>query len=96
VAVRDDIKALQRLLPFLPAGFVDLGTCARSAGLETSGLRSLAANLLDARISKNAQCSNWGSKNLTQQQIRYAATDAWISRELYTCMRDLGVEMHAH
>jgi ribonuclease D len=93
VAVRDDIKGLQRLLPFMPAGFIDLSECARGAGLETFGLRPLAANFLGFRISKNAQCSNWGNPNLNAQQIRYAATDAWISREICLRMRSLGVDL---
>lgn len=96
VAVRDDIKALQRLRHFNPAGFVDLSTCARDAGLETFGLRPLAANLLGVRVSKSAQCSNWGNASLTGPQIRYAATDAWISREIYLSMHKLGLNMAVH
>ncbi|WP_174405211.1 3'-5' exonuclease [Desulfovibrio subterraneus] len=90
VAVRDDIKDLQRLSFFEDAGVLDLGEVARSIGLETHGLRNLAANLLDVRISKGAQCSNWASRELTTQQIQYAATDAWISREIHLRMESLG------
>ncbi|WBF69261.1 3'-5' exonuclease domain-containing protein 2 [Desulfovibrio subterraneus] len=90
VAVRDDIKDLQRLSFFEDAGVLDLGEVARSIGLETHGLRNLAANLLDVRISKGAQCSNWASRELTTQQIQYAATDAWISREIHLRMEALG------
>lgn len=90
VAVRDDIKDLQKLHPFRDAGVLDLGEVARSIGLETHGLRNLAANLLGYRISKGAQCSNWASKELSVQQIQYAATDAWISREIHLCMASLG------
>jgi ribonuclease D len=35
------------------------------------------------RISKKARLSNWAAPQLTPDQIAYAATDAWISRELY-------------
>ncbi|UZP67975.1 3'-5' exonuclease domain-containing protein 2 [Desulfovibrio mangrovi] len=90
VAVRDDIKDLQKLSYFDDAGVLDLGEVARSIGLETHGLRNLAANLLGVRISKGAQCSNWASRELTTQQIQYAATDAWISREIHLCMVSLG------
>ncbi|MFV0348015.1 MAG: 3'-5' exonuclease [Halodesulfovibrio sp.] len=90
VAVRDDIKDLQKLSFFEDAGVLDLGEVARSIGLETHGLRNLAANLLDVRISKGAQCSNWASRELTTQQIQYAATDAWISREIHLRMETLG------
>ena len=90
VAVQDDIKELKQLAPFEEAGFVDLGDRARDLGLKTHGLRNLAANLLGYRISKQARVSNWASDNLTEKQIRYAATDAWVSREIYLAMEKLG------
>ena len=43
---------------------------------------------MGGRISKAAQCSNWEKKTLTPQQIRYAATDAWIGRELYLLLKE--------
>ncbi|MCH5277010.1 MAG: 3'-5' exonuclease domain-containing protein 2 [Desulfovibrionaceae bacterium] len=83
VAVRDDMLALERLRPFVPAGAVDLAVLAKARGMKAQGLRNLAANLLGFRISKSAQCSNWEKDELSPQQIRYAATDAWVGRELY-------------
>lgn len=81
--VRDDLLALKRLHPFVPGGAVDLAALARARGIKAQGLRSLAASLLGFRISKSAQCSNWERDELSPQQIRYAATDAWVGRELY-------------
>lgn len=89
VAIYDDLKELQKLHEFTPAGISDLGDVAKKLGLETHGLRSLAANLLGVRISKAARCSNWAGKKLQSQQIIYAATDAWIGRELYFKLKDL-------
>ena len=83
VAVRDDLLALKRLHPFVPGGAVDLAALARARGIKAQGLRSLAASLLGFRISNSAQCSNWERDELSPQQIRYAATDAWVGRELY-------------
>ena len=83
VAIHDDIKALNRHYPFAAAGVVDLAAMARQQGIQAQGLRTLAANLLGFRISKGAQCSNWENPVLTLQQIRYAATDAWVGREIY-------------
>ena len=91
VAVHDDILELQRLTSFSEAGFVDLGTTALEKGFERSGLRNLTASLLGYRISKSAQCSNWEARPLSKRQIDYAATDAWVSRELYLKMHDLGL-----
>lgn len=90
VAVGNDVKELRALSPFSPGGFYDLGDRAREMGMQTSGLRNLAANLLGFRISKGVQCSNWGRKALTSQQIIYAATDAWISRKIYMEFLRLG------
>lgn len=90
VSVRDDVLALRRLMEFKPAGFVDLGRISARCQMQTHGLRNLAANLLGFRISKGAQCSNWAKKRLTPQQIVYAATDAWVSREIYVRFKDLG------
>lgn len=91
VAVRDDIRVLQRLAEFEPRGFVDLSEVARKNGLQTMGLRNMAANLLGFRISKTAQCSNWEAPKLSPKQITYAATDAWVSRELHFRIQDLGL-----
>ncbi len=83
VAIDNDMIGLQRLAPFTPAGHVDLARLAKSRGLQCFGLRPLAALLMHCRISKRARCSNWANETLTEAQIRYAATDAWASRELY-------------
>ncbi len=86
VALDRDISDLQGLAPFLPAGFVDLGATARRAGIKNHGLRGLAAVLLRVSISKGAQRTNWARHELTPGQVTYAATDAWIGRELYKFM----------
>lgn len=86
VAIRDDMLALARLHPFTPGGAADLAVMAKAKGIKAQGLRSLAANLLGFRISKSAQCSNWEKDELSLQQIRYAATDAWVGRELYAML----------
>jgi ribonuclease D len=89
VAIADDIKKLQDLREFTPGGFVEIADLSQQAGILNTGLRSLAALLLNFRISKRAQVSNWAKSTLTDVQIQYAATDAWVSRELYLHMLDL-------
>jgi hypothetical protein len=78
-----DLKSLQELRPFQPRGFVDLARIARQKGIRNNGLRGLAAAVCGIRISKSARTTNWANDLLTPQQIRYAATDAWIGRELF-------------
>lgn len=83
VAVDRDVQELNELAPFKPAGFVDVGELAKRAGCMNHGLRGLAALLLGFRVSKGSQTSNWAQSTLTRVQIEYAATDAWVGRELY-------------
>ncbi|HSR36500.1 MAG TPA: 3'-5' exonuclease [Desulfurivibrionaceae bacterium] len=86
VSLKDDIRALNQLASFQAGGFVDLGQRAKAADIKNHGLRGLAAVLLGFRIAKGAQTSNWANDQLSPQQIRYAATDAWVGRELYLAM----------
>jgi ribonuclease D len=88
VAPAYDLKELQKLGPFEPAGFTDLSKLAKRAGFQNHGLRGLAAALLGRRIAKGAQTSNWAQGTLTPAQIQYAATDAWVGRKLYCCLQD--------
>lgn len=84
LALRDDIKDLTRLKPFVHRGFVDLSEIATDLKIKNTGLRSLAGIFLKSRISKQAKLSNWENKELTAAQISYAATDAWVSRKIFT------------
>jgi len=83
VALAYDVKKLVELDAFTPAGFVTVEPLARDLRIKNQGLRGLSAALLGFRVSKRAQCSNWSRLPLTQAQIDYAATDAWISRVVY-------------
>jgi len=91
VAVDFDLLQLKRLGSFQEEGFVELATVARESGIKNHGLRSLAAVLLGFRISKSAQRSNWGTNILTEKQLLYAATDAWVGREIYLRLEEMGV-----
>lgn len=83
VALAGDLAQLKHLFPLQPAAIVDLGRVARRHGGKQTGLRNLAALFLGVRIPKGARTTNWSAPRLTPAQIGYAATDAWISRELY-------------
>ncbi|MBQ7456776.1 MAG: 3'-5' exonuclease domain-containing protein 2 [Desulfovibrio sp.] len=90
VGIRFDMQTLTKLSPFVPAGLVDLGTIAKINKLSSQGLRSLSAAFFGWRISKGSQCSNWSLTDLSQRQIIYAATDAWVGRLIFFKMKDLG------
>lgn len=91
VAIRDDVSELRKLAEFNPAGFVELADCARRSKIKNLGLRGLGALLLGFRISKGEQVSNWAKRELTRSQIAYAATDAWVGREIYLQMDQRGL-----
>jgi len=86
VAVNDDINKLNNVFYFKPSGFLELAGLASRAGIKNAGLRGLAALLLGFRISKQMQCSRWDTPKLVSKQIVYAATDAWICRDIYLAL----------
>ncbi len=83
IAVRDDLKDLKKLQAFDEKSVIDLNVLAPKLGFESIGAKKLSALVLGIRISKRQQVSNWESAELTKAQITYAATDAWICREIY-------------
>jgi len=83
VAIHDDIKALQKINKFQPISFIELSTMAKASGLQVESVKKLAGLLLGFRISKSAQTSNWEAPALTEKQLEYAATDAWVCLEIY-------------
>ena len=83
VAIRDDLKKLRAIHEFEPSGFCELQDLSTQKGIKSNGLRKLSAIVLGFKISKSQQLSNWEAPTLTESQIFYAATDAWVSRELY-------------
>lgn len=92
VAIHDDIKALQRLKRFEAGGFIELQNFVKKYGIENFGLRKLTGLILDFKISKRQQLSNWENSVLTDAQILYAATDAWVSYEIYRKLKVKAVE----
>jgi len=83
IAVIDDFKDLKKMIPFTPHKVIDLNLLAPKLGFENIGAKKLSALVLGFRISKRQQVSNWEAEPLSQAQIDYAATDAWICREVY-------------
>ncbi|HTD90392.1 MAG TPA: 3'-5' exonuclease [Burkholderiales bacterium] len=89
VAVARDLLELKQVFAFAEKSVVDLGVIARRRGLEQTGVRNLAGIFLGCRVAKGSRTSNWAATALTPAQITYAATDAWICRELYLRLQSL-------
>lgn len=83
VAIKDDINSLNKISPFVPRGFIDLQQFVKKFGIEDNGLKKLVANIMGFRISKKSQTSNWEQPILTKEQLEYAATDAWVCRQMF-------------
>ena len=66
-----------------PKGFIDLQSIVGQYGITDLSLRKMAAITLQIKVSKAQRLSNWEAANLTPAQQLYAATDAWVSREIY-------------
>lgn len=86
VAIRDDIRGLQKWQSFDAQNFVDLQVMAKERGMEDFSLKKLAAHVMGVKISKRQRLSNWEAEQLSVAQMRYAATDAWVSLLIYRGM----------
>ena len=88
VAVHDDIKFLKNVKKFNPEGFVDLQNVVKDFGIQSSGLKKLSAIVLGFRISKRQQVTDWEAEQLSEAQMIYAATDAWVCYQIYRKLRN--------
>lgn len=87
-ASHDDVRGLQRLAGFEEKGFVDLQKIVWEWGIKDKSVKKMSAIILGKRISKSQQLSNWEADSLTAAQQMYAATDAWVCREMYLELLD--------
>ena len=82
-AIHDDVRGLQKFVGFQPQNFIDLQKIAWEYGIRDKSVKKMTAIILGFKISKAQQLSNWEAENLSESQQRYAATDAWVCREMY-------------
>ena len=82
-AVNDDVRGLEKHHNFVPKGFVDLQKIVWEYGIKDKAVKKMAAIIMGIRISKTQQLSNWEAETLSEAQQAYAATDAWVCRQMY-------------
>lgn len=82
-AVKEDVRGLQYYRKFVPRGFVDLQTFVQQYGIQDKSVRKMSAIILGKKVSKTQQLSNWEAPQLSGAQLKYAAIDAWVCREMY-------------
>jgi len=88
LGLTDDLRRLRSDYHFEPAGFLDLQQYVEAFRIEEKGLKKMTAIVLGRRISKSQQVSNWDADPLTEAQLRYAATDAWVCLRIYHALRN--------
>ena len=81
--VGGDLRSLRQIRHFRDTGFVDLQSIAPRWGIGEKSLRKLSAIVLGQRVSKAQRLSNWEAATLTDKQMIYAATDAWVCIRIY-------------
>lgn len=89
-AIKDDIRGLQKINDFDANGFIELQDYVSKFGIESFSLKKLSAIVLDFRISKRQQVSNWEAEELSPGQLKYAATDAWVSLKIFEKLKGAG------
>ena len=88
VGLNDDLRKMLFDHRFEPGGFLDLQRYVEAFQIGEKGLKKMVAIVLGRRISKSQQVSNWNADRLTEAQLRYAATDAWICLKIYSSLRE--------
>lgn len=84
IAVIQDMHELSdQFRPFKHNNVIDLNILCKTLDFKNIGARNLSGMVLGFRISKRQQTSNWEAQVLSEAQLRYAATDAWVAREIY-------------
>ncbi len=87
--IAGDIRSLNQLRPIQDRGFYDLQSYIWEWGIGEKSLRKISALVLGKKVSKAQRLSNWEAAQFTHQQRVYAATDAWVSIEIYNKLQTM-------
>ena len=83
LAFKDDLTGLRRRRNFVPVNCIDVQSMMWKYGILELGLQKAFGIIYGQRISKSQQLTNWENSHLTQDQARYASTDAWATLLIY-------------
>ena len=87
LGLQDDLRRLRADFQFEPGGFLDLQNYVQAFRIDEKGLKKISGIVLNRRISKSQQVSNWDADVLSEAQLRYAATDACVCLMIYNSLR---------
>jgi ribonuclease D len=88
----DDKKRIRSKLGIEPQGIVEINTLFRERGYRKElGVKSAVAVLFNQRFikSKKASTSNWALPHLSEQQLIYAANDAYAALRVWHALQSL-------
>ena len=88
LSVHDDFHSLGRSGEISPKGFIELQNFVKQYCIDDISLQKIYAIVFGQHISKGQRLSNWEAAELTPQQQRYAAIDAWACLRLYRYLSD--------
>lgn len=83
LSVHDDFQVLGRSGEIAPEGFVEMQTFVKQYSIADTSLQKIFAIVFGERISKSQRLTNWEADELTPEQQRYAAIDAWACLRLF-------------
>ncbi|KEP60883.1 UNVERIFIED_CONTAM: 3'-5' exonuclease domain-containing protein [Hammondia hammondi] len=85
-----EVEALQREFGVSPRNFLCLHAAAIALGCATNSrsLQALCGLFLKRFLDKSLQLSTWSRDALSPEQCMYAATDAYVSRQVLFGMRE--------
>jgi len=80
---------LNKMSAVKQVNFIELQNYVKNFKIEEKSLAKIYAILFEKRISKSQRLSNWEADFLTERQKKYAAIDAWATREIYMKLESL-------
>jgi len=89
LSIKDDFHMLNKMTTIQQVNFIDLQNYVKNFQIEENSLTKIYAILFEKRISKSQRLSNWEADFLTERQKKYAALDAWATREIYMKLENL-------
>lgn len=91
LSLKDDFMMLRRRkdVHAEQGNWIELQDYVGRFGIEDQSLQKIYANLFGLKISKSQRLSNWEAETLTENQMKYAATDAWACVEIYNCLAEM-------
>ena len=91
LSLKDDFMMLRKRkdVHAEEGNWIELQDYVGRFGIEDRSLQKIYANLFGQKISKSQRLSNWEAETLTENQMKYAATDAWACVEIYNCLAEM-------